>query len=355
MPKVKPPAIQTSNEVRRRLRQVMELHFDPDLGAPYWIDRAKAFAFDPRDHVRDLPDLSLLGNMTPEDLSARPLLDYIPRRFHNQLDQFIVGQTGGTTGGGVWTAYRADEFHEAFIQPFISAADYVGFPRAEAWLYIGPSGPHLIGKAAPQLARAMGSADPFSVDFDPRWARKMPEGTLASRRYLDHVVEQAMAVIDTQPIGVLFTTPRVLAALAQVMTQTQRHRIRAVHYGGMALDADQLLAFQDDVFPYALHLSGYGNTLLGCALELCASRQRQLDYYPHGPRLIYEVDALPESRGCVLATRLDMSMLIVRLVERDEAELITPDPDMPEGFILQGLRDPRPPAAKESHLKIGLY
>ena len=56
--------------------------------------------------------------------------------------------------------------------------------------------------------------DPFSVDFDPRWAKKLADGSLARRRYLDHVTAQALDVLEREEVGVLFTTPPALAALA---------------------------------------------------------------------------------------------------------------------------------------------
>ncbi len=165
------------NETRsERLRRGLAVHFDPREGSAFWLARAAALGIDVRRDIRDVADLAALGEMSPADLRGRPLLDLIPKRFHGRLDQFIVGQTGGATGEGVWTAYRVDEFEEAFIVPFVDAARYVGFPCGGSWLYIGPSGPHVIGKVVRHLANALGSMDPFSVDFDPRWARTLPAG-----------------------------------------------------------------------------------------------------------------------------------------------------------------------------------
>jgi hypothetical protein len=280
------------------------------------------------------------------------------------MDRFILGQTGGTTGEGTWTAYRDDEFREAFVDPFVAAADHLGFPGGEPWLFIGPSGPHIIGKVVRHLANMMVSADPFSVDFDPRWVRKLAPGSFARHRYLQHVIDQAMAVIDNQPVGVLFTTPPVLEALAAAMSPAQRQRIRAVHYGGVAMSPEALSRFQNELFPAAIHLSGYGNTLTGCCLELNAGVPRQLDYFPHGHRLILEVvdesgepiaPAAAARRGRVRVTRLDESMLIVRMVERDVAEPIAPPADAPEGFRLAGVRNPCPHASEAAATTVGLY
>jgi phenylacetate-coenzyme A ligase PaaK-like adenylate-forming protein len=314
-----------------------------------------------RHDIRSLADLEQLGDMTADDLTQRPLADYIPVRFHAHLDRFVLGQTGGTTGAGTWTAYREDEFREAFVAPFVAAAGPLGFPTGEAWLYVGPSGPHIIGKAARHLASAMGSADPFSVDFDSRWAKRLPEGSFAARRYLQHVVDQAMEVIRQQPVGVLFTTPVVLTALADVMTDEQRARIRGVHYGGLAIAPERMEGLQSQVFPNAVHLSGYGNTLFGCCLELSTRAGRPLDYYPWGDRLHVEViddrgASLPIGQtGQVRLSRFDESVLIVRLRERDHATRAAAPPECPEGFGPPGVRNPHTPVRPGAPLAVGLY
>jgi thienamycin biosynthesis protein ThnN len=344
-----------------RLRRVLHAHFDPADGSAFWLDRARTLGVDPARQIHTIDDLALLGEMTPSDLDRRPLADYVPRRFHRRMDQWVVGQTGGTTGGGTWAAYREDEFVEAFVLPFVSAAAHVGFPARRQWLFVGPSGPHVIGKAVPHLAAALGSPDPFGVDFDPRWAKRLPDGSFARQRYLAHVVAQAMDVIRRQDVGVLFSTPPLLAALAGQMTEAQRLRIAGVHYGGTALGAERLLRFQTESFPVAVHLSGYGNTLFGCAPELAAGPGRQLDYFPFGGRLIFEtVDergapVAPGELGQVRFTRLDETMLIVRMRERDYAEAIWPPDGAPGEFVLPGLRNPGPRAADAARLAVGLY
>ncbi len=346
---------------RDRLRQIVSIHFDPRWGSPFWIDRARSCAVNPDTDLGCLEDLALLGDLKAHELQSRPLTDYIPRRYHDQINQLILGQTGGTTGPGTWTAYRDDEFEAAFVEPFASAAASVCFPRNQRWLFIGPSGPHIIAKAAPRLARRMDSPEPFSVDFDPRWARKLPPDSTACLRYTQHIVDQAMRVIDTQNVGVLFATPPVLEHLAVRMTDSQRQNILGVHYGGVALDPQKLHMLQTQSFPNAVHLSGYGNTLLGCCLELNTGAGRTPTYFPHGQRLIFEtLDSQGNptpfgTPGCLRVTRLDETMLIVRLIERDVAGLIAPPEDAPHGFTMPGVVNPRSIARPQAPAQVGLY
>jgi thienamycin biosynthesis protein ThnN len=332
-----------------RIQRVVSLHLDPARGSRFWIERARTAGVT-ASMIRSAADLFLLGSTDALELRSRPLIDFIPQVLHQDPRRLRIAQTGGTTGEGTWTAYRDTELREAFVEPFIAAAGSLGFPQAEAWLFVGPSGPHVIGKVVADLAAGLGSAEPFMVDFDPRWARKLAAGSLARQRYLAHVVDQAMAVVRCQRVGVLFTTPPVLAALAVQMTDEQRLAIRGVHYGGMAIDPLALERFQTEHFPNAVHLSGYGNTLFGCAMELSTRPGRHLEYFPFGNRLLFEV-----IDGRVHFTRLDETVLIVRLAERDHAELISPPADAPAGFTLSGVRNPHTPAQLSVAATDGLY
>ncbi|MCX5689017.1 MAG: hypothetical protein NTV94_04390 [Planctomycetota bacterium] len=344
-----------------RLERVLHAHFDPQGGTAYWLERQAALGVDVRREVRCIQDLKLLGDMKPSDLADRPLLDFIPRKFHKDLSGFVVGQTGGTTGGGVWTAYRPDEFEAAFITPFEVAARHVGFPTGQQWLFVGPSGPHIIGKVLRDLSASMGSHDPFSVDFDARWAKKLPDGSFAMERYLGHVVEQALRVIEQQEIGVLFTTPAVLTTLAEAMSPAQRSMIRGIHYGGMEVNPQLLSTLQREMFPEAVHLCGYGNTLFGCTLELDVECGRIPRYFPFGTRLLLEVvnpadqnAALP-GLGVVRFTRLDESCLIVRMLERDAASPTDVPEGAPSGFMHAGVENPHSPVSLAPRQAKGLY
>jgi thienamycin biosynthesis protein ThnN len=350
----------------QRLRELLALHLHAAHGSRYWLARQQRLGLDIRDRVRCAEDLWLLGPTPLEDLRRFAVRDFIPQAFHDRLDRFVVGETAGTSGEPRATVYRDDEFQEAFIAPFLQAAAAAGFPRGLPWLWIGPSGPHIIGKAVRELARQTGSMDPFSVDFDPRWAKRLAAGSLALERYVDHVTSQALDVLEREEIGVLFTTPPALRALAGRMTDRQREAIRGVHYGGMSMTAAEVNAFRTQ-FPKAIHLSGYGNTLFGVVMEVADEPRQALDYFSRGDRIHFEIVEHPEGsawpprpccgqRARVLFHRLDESCLLVGVLERDEAECIAPTAAAVRlGWHAPGLRDPGPPVRAADGLRIGLY
>jgi hypothetical protein len=191
-----------------RLRDVLALHFHPRHGSAYWLRREAQLVWSVRDRVRTTADLALLGPTPTEDLRRFSVRDFIPAGYHGSLNRFVTGETAGTSGAPCVTAYRDDEFDAAFVVPFLRVAAATRFPHGAAWLWVGPSGPHIIGKVVRALAHRTGSIDPFSVDFDPRWAKKLAAGSLARQRYLDHVTSQALDVLRREEIGVLFTTPK---------------------------------------------------------------------------------------------------------------------------------------------------
>jgi len=358
--------------INNRLAEVIDIHFDRHSGTPFWLEKAEALGIRPQNDIRTIEDLRLLGPMDVEALRQRPIEDFIPKRYWQQRCSWIIGETGGTTGVPKTTMYLAKEFQEAFIEPFLIAARYRNFPTGENWLWIGPSGPHIISKAARLCATSLDSADPFTIDFDPRWIKKFPPQSLAFNRYFDHVLEQAMRIVETQQIGVLFSTPKVLTRLAETMSRQQRETVCGLHFGGMILERS---TFQhiEEAFPNAVMIAGYGNTLFGMCPEFTGDPDLPLEYFPVGNRLIMQTVPIGGEmepgeklshpceigeRGQVVCSRLDTSFLIINLFERDQGQLVEPPAAYEKcGISSNGLRNPKPlPAgSSDEHVASGLY
>jgi hypothetical protein len=333
------------NDLDERVRQIIALHFDPQRGASYWIERARTLPFDPVTAIQTVADLRLFGPFPAIELASRPVEDFVPRVFHHDLASFITSETGGTTGRASRTVFRHDEFIAAFVTPFVTAAARMGFPHHEHWLFVGPSGPHVIGKGARACAAALESMDIFAVDFDPRWARKLPPGSFSRQRYMDHVIEQALDVLTSQRIGVLFSTPPVLEILAKRMDRALRERIAGVHLGGVAADAGFWSELTNTWFPNAVAMSGYGNSLFGVCPQLVWNPAAPPEYFVHGDRLVVEPEHPGAPRGPLCFHRLDESTFLPYVRERDEAEFVN-QTAVVAGTAFQSLaiRDPRPPA-----------
>ncbi|RMF73970.1 MAG: hypothetical protein D6744_15045, partial [Planctomycetota bacterium] len=81
-------------------------------------------------------------------------------------------------------------------------------------------------------------------------------------------------------------------------------------------------------------------------------------YFPHGDRLILDVvhagDTRSEERGRVRFTRLDDTVLLINVLERDAAYRSDPPADAPPGFGLPGVRDVGP-LVEPKGPSVGLY
>jgi hypothetical protein len=312
------------------IRTIFAIHFDPDSGTPYWLEQEKKAGINARKDIKTYADFHLLGSMDVQQLRNRPITDFIPKSRIHLLPKMILSETGGTTGSPCRRVFTPEEFESAFIRPWMNAVTMRNFPLQGRWLFAGPGGPHVIAQAARKMARATGSLEPFSVDCDVRWFRRQDKQSLGFTLYLDHVLSQAMNIIATQEIDVLFTTPVLLGQLAEQMSEQQREQIRGIHTGGMAQTSEQTAQLQN-AFPKAVILPGYGNSLFGVTFEQTPPAANEESIFTmDDPALWLQLVPLQEKdnidlqaiqaankRGRVVLHRLDPSVLLINLVERD--------------------------------------
>lgn len=124
------------------------------------------------------------------------------------------------------------------------------------------------------------------------------------------------------------------------------------------------------LFPKAVILAGYGNTLFGMMPQLHYAPETGFDYFAYGSRLVVQLIACGAAeetpdvtarvdfgqRGQVMVHRLDEMQLLANVIERDTAVRIEPDPSAhADGFFQDGLRDPQPIVNETLKPTIGLY
>ncbi len=328
------------------LGPILDLHFDPVYGSRYWIELLQERDLR-REDFQTYSDLWKLGPMDVTAMRNRPIADFIPLRLHNRLPHMLLSETGGNTGDPCRRVYLPEEFENAFVAPWLAALDRFNFPRKGCWLFVGPSGPHVIAQAARAFARATGSLEPFSIDCDVRWVRQQQPGSLGNLLYMEHLANQAMNIISRQEITVLFTTPPLLLTLAKRMNEKQRCAITGIHTGGMA-QSTEVTKQLHDLFPQAVILPGYGNSLFGVTFEKEQLPGEASIFYVHDPALRIQLIPLPQTqdeepqltkevaagqRGRILFHRFDRSFLILNMLERDTAIRIEKDKDTGFGDV----------------------
>ena len=302
----------------------LKWHADPDTGSPYWI---AFFADRPRllEAVAENPLTA--GLMAVQALREHPLERFVSKAVLARNGRLITGETSGFSGAPVLTVYQEPEFEAGFVDPFLARAAQVGFPVQRRWLWAGPGGPHIIGKAVHAILSKVGGMDPYSIDFDPRWYRRLDEGSMSRQRYFAHVEEQVRRLASTQKVEVIFSTPPVIAKLAEALPEALRLAVEGVHYGGLSISATDYAWFRER-FPRAVHLSGYGNSLFGMFPETGCG-PGGIEYGTASNRVdvqVVEPAGADGWRACeagttgrVLMSRYDESVLLLNLLERDVA------------------------------------
>lgn len=332
----------------------MQWHFDPKTGSPFWLERAKALPFDPRRDVKTRADLERFPDVG-EAWAGASLDELLPRGCIPPRDQegawaFSVFETGGTTGQPRRILEMSSR--RRGVEWVSHVLDGHGFPGVEQghWLHVGPTGPHIVGRSVGLLAQ-MRRAFCYTVDFDPRWVkRSLREGRGEdAQRYADHVIDQAVEVVRTQPVSVLFATPPVLEAIckrAEIHTLFAK-KIRGILWAGTSVSAETLRLVEEEYFPDAKVVGLYGNTLMGiaCQRPRAEGDSKACVFQPFHPFCL--VDILdPDSHrpvrhgesGQVRTTLMTPEMFLPNNLERDLATRVVPSAQ----FSWDGVADVRP-------------
>jgi phenylacetate-coenzyme A ligase PaaK-like adenylate-forming protein len=311
-------------ELDAHVRHLMQHHFSPETGTPFWLRWAEQAGIDPREAVQGADDLKIFGNFDKSNLRGAPHEDWTPRALAGT--PFHVFETGGTTGLPTqrlsWRDHRLD--YERFAP---SLSDET-FPRGSAWLILGPTGPRRLRLAMEHLAQTRGGIA-YHVDLDPRWVRKiLAEGdTETAQRYQRHVIDQAVSLVRNRDIRCIFATPRLLEFLGEVLS-LHRHGITGALVGGTSMSPQTVRFLVDEVLEGETEfVAVYGNTLMGLAESqpVGVDGNYEVIYHAPVPRALLRVvddagDDVPYgTRGRVQLTTLTEEFFMPNLLERDEA------------------------------------
>lgn len=317
------------------VRAVVAWHLSPETGTPFWQALAARHHIGPAD-IRGFDDLARFPRFDVDWLKTVPHADLVPRAYAGR--PYAIFETGGTTG---LPAQRLSwDDHLTDYDLFSETLDPAAFPKGAAWLMLGPTGPRRLRLSIEHLANLRGGAC-YHVDLDARWVKALlrqgrPDEANA---YKAHVVEQAVRILRAREVGCLFTTPKLLEALGEVLSPPD-HGISGVFLGGTSMTPQTVRFLVEEVLDRRAQLvPTYGNTLMGLARSapLSAATGYALTYYAPQPRAVLRVvdpDA-PDTTvpygawGRVELTTLTRECFIPRLLERDEAVRRPPEAPWP--------------------------
>ena len=317
---------QAQQQLDRHVAEIVQWHFSPETGAPYWLDWANAQGWNPAREIRTYEDLRRFP-LFPEDvLVTEPQERWIPRAYQGK--PYFVFETGGTTG--VPKQRISWEDHLTDYTEFSKTLDDRFFPPGGHWLMLGPTGPRRLRLSIEHLAHVRGGVCYF-VDLDPRYVKKLlaEKHYAEANAYKDHVIDQGLTVLKNRRISCLFTTPKLLEALGEKISIPEAG-IRGVFCGGTSMTTQVIRFLVEEVLENRAQLvPTYGNTLMGlaCCKPLSPEEDYALTYYAPQPRAVLRVvnPDQPEHTveygewGRVELTTLTREFFMPRFLERDEA------------------------------------
>jgi phenylacetate-coenzyme A ligase PaaK-like adenylate-forming protein len=250
------------------VREMVEWHFNPETGSPFWLEKAKGYSFNPRKDVRSFDDLKKFPLFEDEWLRGGPVRRWIPKGLKDK--PAYVFETGGTTGIPKSRVVLEDHWLDYEIFSDTLPDEY--FPKGTNWLMLGPSGPRRLRLAVEHLAHHRGGIC-FCVDLDPRWVVKLlKNGDIPGvKAYADHVIDQAMTILSAgHDVKCMFATPKLLEALAlRLMNEgssIEEAGITGIFAGGTEFTPQWYRFCREELLGPNVYITPtYGNTLMGLA------------------------------------------------------------------------------------------
>lgn len=355
---VSPEAIKAAqSQLDAHLKEIIHWHFSPETGCPYWLNWAQK-NFDPRKEINTFSDMLKFPHFADESLRDEQPEVWVPAQFKGK--PFNIFETGGTTGMPKqrigWNDYKVDysEFSEKISDEH--------FPRGGAWLMMGPTGPRRLRLAIEHLANVRGSSCYF-IDLDPRFVKKLISNKQfdVAKQYMAHVVDQATLILKHRKVSGLFTTPKLLEAIAEKVNLYDAG-IRGVFCGGTSMKPQEVRFIVEELLEGRIGFyPTYGNTLMGLAasVPLLPEDNFSVTYYAPQPRAVLRVvnpnktdeTVAYDTWGRVELTTLTKEFFCPRFLERDE--VIRRAPRAP--YAWDGVGDVRPFGAMEKNIVEGVY
>jgi hypothetical protein len=341
------------------LRAAIAWHFGEDTGSAFWLRAARTLDFNPLTDVNTFTDLRLFPNLLSE-LRTEPVEDLIPRGYGSPPPVPQIFESGGTTGAPKRTVQLPDwvaQVIEWQTEDFAGG----GFVRGHGFLCMMPSGPHGVGYFSRLVSERLGSTF-HAIDLDPRWVKKITARNAVSEvaAYVDHLVEQAVHVLQTQQIANLHTTPPLLEAMARDddVVNLVNEKVRFMLLSGAHVDVDTL-DLLSGIFPNTTITMAFGSTMILSQAITHRDGDDPFVFHPRSPYATFWVvdpdtgDEVPYGeRGQVVMNHISKGMFLPNNLERDSAIRM---PGLP-GQVGDSVSEVRPVASFEGEPVIeGVY
>lgn len=344
--------------------EMVQWHFHPSTGCPFWLEKAKTYKFNPLTEVKCFDDLKKFPHFEDEWLRGGPISRWVPKGLADK--PVYVFETGGTTG--IPKSRMVIEDHWIDYENFSDTLPDESFPKGSNWLMLGPSGPRRLRLAVEHLAQHRGGIC-FCVDLDPRWVVKLlKKGDVAgAKAYADHVIDQAVTILSAgHDIKCAFATPKLLEALALKLmdngSSIEESGIKGIFAGGTEFTPQWYRFCREELLGPNVYITPtYGNTLMGlaCGKPFDPADNYKITYYAPQPRAVIEAVDFKDydqvvgygESGRVKLYTLTKELFIPGFMERDEGEREKPH----EKYPWDGISGTRPFHEIAATTTVGVY
>ena len=354
---------EAKQDLDAHVREIIHWHFSPETGCPFWLEWVGKQDWNPVEEINSYDDLvTKFPNFQDEWLRDLQPEVWVPKQYEGR--PFNIFETGGTTGMPKqrigWDDYKVDysEFSETLNDDH--------FPKNHYWLMVGPTGPRRLRLAIEHLANVRGCSCYF-VDLDPRWVKRLIKDGHGSqaKAYMEHVVDQATTIMKHRSVSAVFTTPKLLEAIAERLEEEgsslYEAGVRGVFCGGTTMDPQYTRFLTEELLENKIgFVPTYGNTLMGLAKHkpLGPEDQFSITYHAPQPRAVLRV-VNPDTNetvdyeewGRVELTTLTKEFFMPRFLERDEGKRREPI----ELYPWDGVAEVRPFGALQKKIVEGVY
>ncbi len=352
------------------IRDIIEWHFNPETGSPFWLSQVPRLGFDPRSQIKNLDDLVAKFPLFDGDSFLRkvPAEQWKPKGFGSE--QWSMFVTGGTTGDPKRRVGRrgmlpgtsdfANDYHA-----FASHLPSEGFAQGGTWLYIGPGGPRRLKRGVEVLANVHGS-NFIEVDMDVAWMKS--PGNTAKDAYKRELVERSIGALRRDRPDKVFCPPILIQAIGELFDWSTSG-VRGVFAGGTEMSPETVRFIMEELFGGKISfVPAYGNALAGLALPRpIATASKPIDgqdlyqviYQPLQPRTLFRVTQKGDPSqlvpfgefGYVEITTASKEWFMPRFLERDWAKRIVPT----EAFPWDGVAEVQVPPELKGKIQTGVY
>jgi len=323
------PYLKSDIDLNEWVKSLIELHFDPKHGAPYWIKKSEKLSFDPKKDINSIEDLIHFPTADQEVLRKCPTEYFMPKRFPKS--EFDIGESSGTTGPKKRIPWHKDVTSDV-IQFYNFNLDLWKIPKKINYLALGPPG--LYEKHIQNVVQQREGLC-FFIGIEPKGMKEALAGVSALKpwkvsyllKYLKPLNEEFNQIMKQQNIGAIISAPQMLKKYPKEIDVSN---LEAVLWGGVGLtpeDYGDLKVMYDDT-----KVTGwYGNIFWGPAFNI-PSHDDKLRYYPPFPYVSFEV-VMPGTkkpvgygaRGQVMFSRIGKDFFWPNQLERDIATKIKGD------------------------------